>query len=574
MGKYDWSVICQIENIGHDGYKDILRVHCCWKCNGWRYTMSPVYGWVKKAGEGEICVANGIAVDYQNNSGTYQMGHVDYTINRGHTYIHSVFQAHIRSDSSYVGGEKWSEEVWYDTGALASYKIYYNANGGTGAPTEQTRWYGETLWLSTTRPKRDGYTFLGWATSPSGGVAYQPGAAFTGDYGMTLYAVWQINTWTVKYDANGGINAPPTQTKVYGQTLKLSNTQPTKIDYDFKGWATSKTNADAGKVTYAAGGNYTSNANITLYAVWELAYVRPRITNLSINRCDSAGNNSESGTYLRIDFNWATDMTGVYAIVQWKPQTAEWSSTTAVKSTTILSNSSSKSGTITKKVVGSGGISTESSYTARIYIYDSKGASNQNYRTYSSEFSIGTLSFPIDVRKGGKGIAFGKVAESDNLADYNFDVQFRKNFKLKTPGGIKSFLDAVYPVGSIYMSVEPTNPGTLFGGKWAAIAQGRCLVGVNTSDNDFKTPEKTGGEKTHKLTVAEMPSHSHILKHRFVMWDSGSPYAINSATDWKGELEYAEQRDTNWYETNDTGSSSSHNNLQPYFTCYIFKRTS
>ena len=45
-----------------------------------------------------------------------------------------------------------------------------------------------------------------------------------------------------------------------------------------------------------------------------------------------------------------------------------------------------------------------------------------------------------------------------------------------------------------------------------AIAQGRCLVGVNTSDNDFKTPEKTGGEKTHKLTIAEMPSHSHNHK--------------------------------------------------------------
>lgn len=45
-----------------------------------------------------------------------------------------------------------------------------------------------------------------------------------------------------------------------------------------------------------------------------------------------------------------------------------------------------------------------------------------------------------------------------------------------------------------------------------AIAQGRTLVGVNTSDNDFKTPEKTGGEKTHKLTISEMPRHSHNHK--------------------------------------------------------------
>lgn len=574
MGMHDWAAICSVECIQYDGYKDTLRVHCYWKCNGWRYNMSPVYGYVYRAGEGEICVANGISVNFQNNQGQYELGYHDYVINRGQSAIRSTFSAHIHSGSSYVSGDKWSGEVVYDTGALASYRITYNANGGSGAPGDQIRWYGSTINLSGTRPTRTGYTFKGWATSPSGGVAYQPGQSFGGDYNLNLYAVWQINTWTVTYNANGGINAPASQIKTYGQTLKLSTTKPTKVDYNFMGWATSKANADAGKVTYAAGGNYTSNASITLYAVWELAYVRPRITNLTINRCDSAGNNSESGTYLRIDFNWATDMTGVYAVVQWKPQTAEWSSTSAVKSTTILSNSSSKSGTITKKVVGSGGISTESSYTARIYMYDSKGASDQNYRTYSSEFSIGTLAFPIDIRKGGKGIAFGKVAESDNLADYNFDVQFRKNFKLKTPGGIKSFLDAVYPVGSIYMSVKSTNPGTLFGGTWAAIAQGKCLVGVNTSDNNFKTPEKTGGEKNHTLTIGEMPSHGHLIRMRNAgkwSWNDGSfqGNALEGGYHWSGSAETF-----NWLiDTKPQGNSQPHNNLQPYFCVYIFKRT-
>ena len=576
MGRYDWSAICSVECIQYDGYKDTLRVRCYWKCNGWRYNMSPVYGYVYRAGEGEICVANGISVNFQNNQGQYELGYHDYVINRGQSNIHSTFGAHIHSAASYVSGDKWSGEVGYDTGALASYRITYNANSGSGAPGDQIRWYGSTINLSGTRPTRTGYTFKGWATSPSGGVAYQPGQSFGGDYNLNLYAVWQINTWTVTYNANGGINAPASQIKTYGQTLKLSTTKPTKVDYNFKGWATSKTNADKGIVAYAAGANYTSNANITLYAVWELAYVRPRITNLTINRCDSAGNNSESGTYLRIDFKWATDLTGVYAIVQWKPQTAEWSSTSAVKSTTILSNSSSKSGTITKKVVGSGGISTESSYTARIYMYDSKGASDTNYRSYSSEFSIGTLAFPIDIRKGGKGIAFGKVAESDNLADYNFDVQFRKNFKLKTPGGIKNFLDAVYPVGSIYMSVKSTNPGTLFGGTWAAIAQGRCLVGVDSSDSDFNASEKTGGEKKHTLTVAEMPSHNHGIttwhNANDIVWGNGvrDNFAFsNVATEGDG----TSQSTDNWHGINYRGGNSAHNNLQPYFCVYIFKRT-
>ena len=563
MGQYDFACNVGVERVGSDGWAETLRVHCYWKCNGWRYNMSPVYGWVTCNGE-ERLVANGIAVNFQNNQGKYELGWSDFRIDRTQSDRSIAYSARLKSDSSYTYGERSSGTQYHTVGKLASHTVSYNANGGSGAPGNQTKWYGSTLTLSSTKPTRTGYTFQGWATSAGGGVAYQPGQGYGNDANVTLYAVWKANTWTVKYNANGGSGAPADQTKTYGQTLKLSSTKPTRLDYNFKGWATSKANADKGTVSYAAGANYTANAAITLYAVWELAYVRPRITNLTISRCDSAGNISESGTYLRYDFKWATDLTGVYIQCQWKPQTAAWGSSSQ-KSTTILSNSSSKSGTITKKVVGSGAVSAEQSWTARVYIYDSKGTS---YATYSSDMSIGTITYPIDVRKGGKGIAFGKVAEADNLADYNFDVQFRKNFKLKTPGGIKNFLDAVYPVGSIYMSVKATNPGTLFGGTWAAIAQGRCLVGVNTSDNDFKTPEKTGGEKTHKLTVAEMPSHNHTYVKLMDNGISSEHFGIhyNIAAEWG--TKFVDSK------VSSTGSSSSHNNLQPYFTCYMFKRTS
>lgn len=566
MGQYDFACNVGAELVGSDGWADTLRVHCYWKCNGWRYNMSPVYGWVTCNGE-ERLVANGISVNFQNNQGQYELGWSDFRLNRQQSAYNVGYSARLRSDSSYTSGERWSGGGTHTVGALASYTVSYNANGGSGAPGNQTKWYGSTLTLSSTKPTRTGYTFQGWATSASGGVAYQPGQAYGNDANITLYAVWKANTWTVKYDANGGSGAPADQTKTYGQTLKLSSTIPVKVDYNFLGWATSKANADNGTVSYAAGANYTGNAALTLYAVWELAYVRPRITNLTISRCDSAGNISESGTYLRYDFNWATDLTGVYIQCQWKPQTAAWGSSSQ-KSTTILSNSSSKSGTITKKVVGSGAVSSEQSWTARVYIYDSKGTS---YATYSSDSSIGTIAYPIDVRKGGKGIAFGKVAETDNLADYNFDVQFRKNFKLKTPGGIKSFLDAVYPVGSIYMSVKSTNPGTLFGGTWVAIAQGRCLVGVNTSDNDFKTPEKTGGEKTHTLTVSEMPSHNHFG------YDSSDGFALHCINHAWGDYvvlpKGAEGEVYNYQYPTMRGDDQPHNNLQPYFCVYIFKRT-
>lgn len=78
--------------------------------------------------------------------------------------------------------------------ALASHKVTYNANGGTGAPGAQTKWYGEILTLSTAKPTRPNYVFQGWATSSGGAVAYQPGGRYGSDSNVTLYAVWKLAT--------------------------------------------------------------------------------------------------------------------------------------------------------------------------------------------------------------------------------------------------------------------------------------------------------------------------------------------------------------------------------------------
>lgn len=175
-----------------------------------------------------------------------------------------------------VGGITYAS-MSYTVPALTSYKVSYNANGGSGAPSAQTKYYGKTLKLSSTKPTRTGYTFKGWATSASGSVAYASGANYTANAAVTLYAVWQKITYTVSYNANGGTVAPSSQTKTYGVNLTLSSTKPTRasyvdengltISYTFKGWATS---ASSSTVTYKAGATYTANASITLYAVWQV----------------------------------------------------------------------------------------------------------------------------------------------------------------------------------------------------------------------------------------------------------------------------------------------------------------
>lgn len=130
--------------------------------------------------------------------------------------------------------------------------------------------------------------------------------------------------------------------------------------------------------------------------------------------------------------------------------------------------------------------------------------------------------------------------------------------------GNKTLLDLTYPVGSVYISVSSTSPATLFGGTWVAFATGRTLVGINTSDTDFKTVEKTGGEKTHKLTVNEMPSHTHDMSLSLQRYGNGSATAHGSmyATNMGGTIV-----------NENTGGDQAHNNLQPYITVYMWKRT-
>ena len=78
--------------------------------------------------------------------------------------------------------------------ALPSHRVSYNANGGTGAPAAQTKWYGEALTLTSAKPTRPNYVFQGWATSSGGAVAYQPGGRYGSDANLTLYAVWKLAT--------------------------------------------------------------------------------------------------------------------------------------------------------------------------------------------------------------------------------------------------------------------------------------------------------------------------------------------------------------------------------------------
>lgn len=188
----------------------------------------------------------------------------------------SDFNIKIKTPSN-SSSSAYNDVTFSGTGTMSwsSYTVSYNANGGSGAPSSQTKYYNSTLTLSSTVPTRSGYTFLGWGTSASAtSVAYAKGSSYTANSGTTLYAVWK-KTITLTYNANNGTSAPSSQSAtIYNATTSykftLSSTKPTRTGYTFLGWSTSST---ATTSSYSAGGTITLSDSTTLYAVWRENYL-------------------------------------------------------------------------------------------------------------------------------------------------------------------------------------------------------------------------------------------------------------------------------------------------------------
>lgn len=121
-------------------------------------------------------------------------------------------------------------------------------------------------------------------------------------------------------------------------------------------------------------------------------------------------------------------------------------------------------------------------------------------------------------------------------------------------------LNYVYPVGSIYMSTNATDPAELFGGSWERIKDTFLL-----SAGDTYAAGATGGEAEHKLTVNEMPSHTH----------SYSRVSVSTTSVIQGDLtgKNIDDVSTSTTTTASTGKSQAHNNMPPYLAVYVWKRT-
>jgi len=151
--------------------------------------------------------------------------------------------------------------------------------------------------------------------------------------------------------------------------------------------------------------------------------------------------------------------------------------------------------------------------------------------------------------------------------------------------------DLIYPIGAIYISVSATNPAILFGGKWEQIKD-RFLLAAG----DTYRAGSTGGEATHKLTINEMPAHTHGSKSlvgTWANWGEGSGQVSSTTNGYKVTGIVSAVGDNNQYgwgtatgrdndntslkidathEHNSVGGGQAHNNMPPYLTVYMWKR--
>ena len=299
----------------------------------------------------------------------------------------------------------------------APYSISCDGQGTSGSATFAVgSGGGQWIWTNIGGTK----TFR--ITMPTSGQPKSIGFSATINTGISpatisangSYALSAI-TWehTVSYNANGGTGAPDSQKKIYGSILTLSSVRPTRDGYVFLGWATTS----AGDVAYTPGSTYGADADVTLYAVWQIAYIKPTITGLTALRCDSSGTPKSDGTYIKVTGSWQVDRTlnSSNKATSVKIEYQKTASGSPVKAKETYPYTTS--GNIAE-VIGSGNISTSSIYFVLVTVTD-YGGNRQETVIVPAQFRA------LDVANKGRSIAFGGTA-SDSEEGYDFyqDVRF------------------------------------------------------------------------------------------------------------------------------------------------------
>ena len=179
--------------------------------------------------------------------------------------------------------------------------------------------------------------------------------------------------------------------------------------------------------------------------------------------------------------------------------------------------------------------------------------------------------FNVDWQEKENAINLKITGVSNDLSNFKTETDTRFNTtKEELTSLINTTIDntinSIYPIGSVYISLTETSPGTYLKGTWEQFGQGRTLIGVGSGNDGTNTQEfavnTIGGEYKHKLVVDEMPSHNHKYYSPIVQEVTPSS---NTST-------YGNYTKSYKIDTDSAGGDGYHNNVQPYITVYFWKR--